>query len=152
MRKMLSILMLSVIVFTLGSCSDDDNENMLWEIVSISDPEFIKVVNETTDKFDSPSQLWVQAGYKSGEVVLRCTNHPIAFSLIGPNDSYTNPEMGFTISKVDDNTLKITFVEDASGKEEATDQIAVTNADRKPVVCNTLLWIYRTFGELSPTE
>lgn len=89
---------------------------MLWEVVSNSDPEFIQVENQSTTKFDSPSTIWVKAGYKEGDLKLKCVNHNIAFSLIGPNDSYTNPDGSFSLSKVDDNTLLIHFERDASGK------------------------------------
>lgn len=139
-----------ILVFAVSGCDDDEAENMVWEVVSNSDPAWIEIVNETTDKFDSPSQLWVKAGYKSGDVVLRCKNHPIDFSSIGPGGSYTNEDMGFTLSEVDTNTLNIHFAENASGASETTDQIAITNADLVPAVCNTFLFIIRSFGELQP--
>lgn len=49
----------------------------------------------------------------------------VAISLPGtvPSDSYTNPDMSFTISKVDNNTLRVHFDEDAAGKPEVTDQV-----------------------------
>ena len=125
---------------------------MLWEVMSNSDLEFIQVDNQSTTKFDTPSTIWGKAGYKEGDLKIKCVNHNIAFSLIGPNDNYTNPDGSFSLSKVDDNTLLIHFDRDASGKEEYTDQITITNSDSKDVVCNTFLFITRTFGELMPTE
>ena len=153
MKKFLYLLLLPIIACISVSCDDDDdNQNMLWEVVSNSDPDMIKVVNQTTTSFDSPSTIWVNAGYKEGDLILKCMNHDINFSLIGPNDSYTNPDVAFTLSKVDAQTLKIHFDCDASGKEESTDQISITNANPKDVVCNTFLFITRSFGELEPTE
>lgn len=151
MKKYLIIALFALLTVAFSGCNDDDeNDNMVWELVSNSDTDMILVSIDNKSDFSSPSNIWVKAGYKSGDIVLRCINHPISWSLVGPNDLYTNPDMGFTISKVDNNTLKVHFDEDASGKPEETDQIAITNSDGKPIVCNTLLWITRSFGELQP--
>lgn len=145
----MALFALSAVAF--NGCNDDDEmDNMVWELVSNSDADMILVSVDTDGSFSSPSNIWVQAGYKSGDIALRCVNHPISWSLVGPNDSYTNPDMGFTISKVDNNTLRVHFDEDASGKPEATDQITITNADDRQIVCNTFLWITRSFGEGLP--
>ncbi len=142
-----------ILAVAVLSCDDDkDNQNMLWEVVSNSDPEMIAVVNQTTIRFDSPSKIWVNAGYKEGDFIIKCVNHDINFSLIGPNDSYINSEGSFSLSKVDAQTLRIHFDQDASGKTEYEDQISITNTNPKDVVCNTFLFITRTFGELQPAE
>lgn len=146
------VLFIALLSFSIAACSDDDKDNMVWDVVSNSNPEGIEVVNNTSKDFESPSVIWVRADYKEGDLVLRCINHSIAFSLIGPNDSYVNPECGFSISKIDDSTLSIHFDRNASGKSECSDQITITNSDQKPVVCNTFLNITRTFGELQPQE
>lgn len=151
MKKYLTIALFALSAVAFNGCNDDDEkDNMVWELVSNSDAEMIVVSVDTDGSFSSPSNIWVQAGYKSGDIALRCVNHPISWSLVGPNDSYTNPDMGFTISKVDNNTLRVHFDEDASGKPEATDQITITNADGRQIVCNTFLWITRSFGERLP--
>lgn len=152
MKKYLILFVLALASSGLYGCSDDDDKNMVWEVVSNTDPDMIDIVIDTPEDFSHMSNIWVLAGYKSGDVLLRCTTHPIAFSLIGPNDSYINPDMGFTLSKYDANTLRIHFEENASGDSEKSDQITITNADQEPVVCNTFLRITRTFGELQPTE
>lgn len=153
MNKYLTIVLLALFAVAFSACSDDDNnENMVWELVSNSDADMIKVSIDTKGDFSSLSNIWVQAGYKSGEVVLRCVNHPVGWSLTGPNESYTNPDMDFTLSMVDANTIRIHFDENASGKKEETDQITITNVDKKPIVCNTFLWITRSFGELQPDK
>lgn len=142
-----------MLAIALSGCSDEDDDNMIWEPVYNSDSGMIEVVIDNNDgDFDSFPNIWVKAGYKSGDVDLRCVNHPINWALIGPNDSYRNPDMNFILSKVNDYTLRIHFEEDASGKPENTDEITITNADQKPIVCNTLLWITRTYGELNPSQ
>ncbi|MDE7145186.1 MAG: hypothetical protein K2O30_03425, partial [Duncaniella sp.] len=153
MKKSLIIALYALFSVALSGCNnDDENDNMVWELVSNSDTDMIVVSVDTDGSFSSPANIWVQAGYKSGDIELRCVNHSISWSLTGPNDSYNNPNMGFTISKVDNNTLRVHFEEDASGKPEETDQITITNADGKTIVCNTFLWITRSFGELSPDK
>lgn len=153
MKKLFYLLILPILAFVAVSCNDDDdNQNMLWEVVSNSDPEMIEVVNQTTTQFDSPSNLWVKAAYKEGDLIVKCVNHDINFTLIGPNDSYINPDGSFSLTKIDARTLRIHFDRDESGKAEYTDQIAITNANPKDIVCNTFLFITRTFGELQPAE
>ncbi len=64
MKKYLYLLLMPILAVAVLSCDDDkDNQNMLWEVVSNSDPEMIAVVNQTTIRFDSPSKIWVNAGY-----------------------------------------------------------------------------------------
>lgn len=150
MNKFLIIALIGFLSSALSGCNnDDENQKMVWELVSNSDTDMVSVAIDTTGDFSSPSNIWIMAGYKSGDVVLRCVNHPINWSLTGPNDSYTNPDMSFTLSKIDDRTLRLHFEENTSGKQEETDQITLTNADSNPIVCNTFLWITRSFGELT---
>lgn len=146
MKKSILFLALSFVAFLLNSC--DDEKDMLWEVVSNSNPELIQIVNESTEDFDRPSAIWVRAGYMvSGDVVLKCVNHSIEL-----NDAYTNPAMGFTLSKLDANTIKIHFEERGSGNHDATDQIAIINSDTKDSVLNTLFWISRIFDETDIAE
>lgn len=153
MKKLLYLFLLPILSFVAVSCNDeDDKQNMLWEVVSNSDPEMIEVVNQTTSKFDSSSNIWVKAGYKEGNLIIKCVNHDITFSFISPNESYINPEGSFSLTKLDAQTLLIHFDMDASGKVAYTDQISITNANKKEVECNTYLFITRTFGEVQPTE
>lgn len=150
MKKYPVIALFTLIALAFSGCNDEEeNGNMVWELVSNSDADMIVVSIDTDDSFSSSANIRVHAGYKSGDIELRCVNHTISRLLAGANDSYTNPDMGFAISMVDNNTLRVHFDENASGKPEETDLITVTNADGKPAVCNTLLWVTRSFGELS---
>lgn len=150
MKKYLNLFISIFFASILAGCNEEDNENMVWELISNSDIEMIEVAIDTPADFKTPSNIWVNAGYKSGDIVLRCKNHPVSFSLDSQFDCYENKEMGFSISKEDDYTLKIHFDMDASGKTEETDQITICNADKKPIVCNTFIWITRSFGEINP--
>lgn len=152
--KIQTLLLIFSIVISLSSCTHDVIEDYMdWDLVSVSDPEDFKVEiqNHTTSNFPNSSAIYVVANYREGDVVLKCTNHDINYTLVGPNDSYTNPEMGFSITSIDRNTLKIHFEQNASGKPEMSDQITITNSGGNSV-CNTFLFINRTFGEINPTE
>ncbi|MDE6453985.1 MAG: cytochrome P460 family protein [Muribaculaceae bacterium] len=152
--KIHSVLLIVYILIAMASCTHDMPEDYMdWELVSVSDAEDIKVVirNRTATDFPNSSIIYIEANYREGDVVLKCSNHDINFTLVGPNDSYTNPEMGFSLTSVDRNTLKIYFNENASGTPEMSDQITITNSNGD-AVCNTFLFIDRTFGEINPTE
>lgn len=152
--KVPSSILIVFISIVLASCTHTMPEDYMdWELVSVSDADDIKVEirNRTTTDFPNSSIIYVAANYKEGDVVLKCSNHDIAWTLVGPNDSYSNPEMGFTLTSVGRNTLKIHFEENASGAPEKSDQITITNSNGD-AVCNTFLFIDRTFGEINPVE
>lgn len=152
--KTLSLLLAFFIVVSLSSCTHEPEEDYMdWDLVSVSDPDDFKVAiqNRTGNYFPNSSVIYLEANYREGDVVLNCTNHHINFTLVGPNDSYTNPEMGVSLTSTDRNTLKIHFEQNASGEPEMSDQITITNADGDGV-CNTFLFINRTFGEINPNE
>lgn len=152
--KFQTVLLIVSILITTVSCTHDMPEDYMdWELVSVSDVEDIKVEirNRTATDFPNSSIIYIEANYREGDVVLKCSNHDINYTLIGPNDSYTNPDMDFSLTSVDLNTLKIHFNENASGTPEMSDQITITNSNGD-AVCNTFLFIDRTFGEINPTE
>lgn len=152
--KIYSLLLILSIVTSLYSCTSESVEDYMdWELVSVSDSDDLKVTiqNRTATSFPNSSVIYIEANYREGDVVLMCSNHDINFTLVGPNDSYTNPEMGFSLTSVNHNTLKIHFEENTLGEPEKSDQITITNSNGDGV-CNTFLFINRTFGEINPTE
>ena len=133
-----------------SACDDKDTDTEIsteWEVVSNSDADCIRVVNHTSDIF-LPKIIYVNAIYKEGEVELRCDNS-IGFTLIGLNDEYKSVDGHFSVSKVDNHTLKIHFERCESGKPEYKEQFMVFNTDNQATF-NTFIYISRTFGELSP--
>lgn len=152
--KIQSLLFIFALILFLSSCKDESAEDYMdWELVSVSDSEDFKVdiQNRTATNFPNSSVIYVAANYREGDVILRCSNHDINYTLIGPNGSYTNSEMGFSLTAVNKNTLKIHFEVNASGITEKSDQITITNSNGD-IICNTFLFVTRTFGELNPTE
>lgn len=152
--KISSLLLIIFLAVSLSSCKDEPGEDYMdWELVSVSDPDDFKVEirNRTAADFPNSSAIYVMANYREGDVVLRCVNHDINDKLVGSDDSYTNREMGFTLTTIGGNTLRIHFDQNASGEHEMSDQITLTNANGDEV-CNTFLFIDRTFGEISQTD
>lgn len=150
MRKLINRLLLFLTVVSVTACDDKDTDTEIsteWEVVSNSDTDCIRVVNHTSDIF-LPKIIYVNAIYKEGEVELRCDNS-IGFTLIGPNDEYKSVDGHFSVSKVDNHTLKIHFERCESGKPEYKEQFTVFNTDNQATF-NTFIYISRTFGELSP--
>ena len=150
MRKLINRLLLFLTVVSVTACDDKDTDTEIsteWEVVSNSDTDCIRVVNHTSDIF-LPKIIYVNAIYKEGEVELRCDNS-IGFTLIGPNDEYKSVDGHFSVSKVDNHTLKIHFERCESGKPEYKEQLMVFNTDNQATF-NTFIYISRTFGELSP--
>ncbi len=150
MRKLINRLLLFLTVVSVTACDDKDTDTEIsteWEVVSNSDADCIRVVNHTSDIF-LPKIIYVNAIYKEGEVELRCDNS-IGFTLIGLNDEYKSVDGHFSVSKVDNHTLKIHFERCESGKPEYKEQFMVFNTDNQATF-NTFIYISRTFGELSP--
>ncbi len=150
MRKLINRLLLFLTVVSVTACDDKDTDTEIsteWEVVSNSDADCIRVVNHTSDIF-LPKIIYVNAIYKEGEVELRCDNS-IGFTLIGPNDEYKSVDGHFSVSKVDNHTLKIHFERCESGEPEYKEQFMVFNTDNQATF-NTFIYISRTFGELSP--
>ena len=150
MRKLINRLLLFLTVVSVTACDDKDTDTEIsteWEVVSNSDADCIRVVNHTSDIF-LPKIIYVNAIYKEGEVELRCDNS-IGFTLIGLNDEYKSVDGHFSVSKVDNHTLKIHFERCESGKPEYKEQFIVFNTDNQATF-NTFIYISRTFGELSP--
>ena len=150
MRKLINRLLLFLTVVSVTACDDKDPDTEIsteWEVVSNSDADCIRVVNHTSDIFH-PKIIYVKAIYKEGEVELRCDNS-IGFTLIGLNDEYKSVDGHFSVSKVDNHTLKIHFERCESGKPEYKEQFMVFNTDNQATF-NTFIYISRTFGELSP--
>lgn len=160
MLNLLYKILFSILITLATSCSDmRSSEDVLspemtltkteWKVKLNSDPEWIHILIENPKNSEYQYNIVAKAGYKSGDVVLCCKNLHIAWTLIAPNDSYYNPDMNFHISRIDNNSLRIHFDENASGKREATDQILVFDLKSEQNAI-TRIQIIRTFGEAQP--
>lgn len=106
MKKLLFLATVLFTVLSFTSCKEDEPIPMAWEF-SNYDRDAISAVYAP----DFVNQVTIAAapGY-SGEITLKCTNYPqIMLNANTEEGSFKSAEGGFTVTKIDNNTLKITF-------------------------------------------
>lgn len=126
MKKLLFIATVLFTVLSLSSCKEDDPVPMTWEF-SNYDREAVSAVYAP----DFVNQVSIAAPPEySGDITLKCTNYPqITLNTNNADGTFKNAKAGFTVIKVDNNTLKITFEPiPATGEKEIYD---VVSADGK---------------------
>ena len=142
-NKLIIPFIVACILFTGCDTDDDSPKRMIWTAVNES-PEDIRLDNSVGN--DGITQVSIDVNYKGGALVLTCENieklNPIR------NDSYVW-DFGWGVVAVSGRTMLCHFPVDASGREEASEQITVS-ANAGGVVLNTVITITRTFGELMP--
>ena len=106
MKKLLFIVTVLFTVLSFSSCKEDDIAPMIWEF-SNYDREKISAVYAP----DFANQVAIAAPPEySGDIILKCTNYPqITLNVNYADGTFKSIEAGFTVIKIDDNTLKITF-------------------------------------------
>ena len=106
MKKLLFIATVLFTVLSFSSCKEDDPVPMIWEF-SDYDREAVSAVYAP----DFVNQVAIAAPPEySGDITLKCTNYRqlsiISDYVTGTSD---NVEVGYTVSKIDDTTIKVTF-------------------------------------------
>ena len=106
MKKLLCIVTVLFTVLSFTSCKEDDPVPMIWEF-SNYDREAVSAVYAP----DFVNQVAIAAPPEySGDITLKCTNYRqlsiISDYVTGTSD---NVEVGYTVSKIDDTTIKVTF-------------------------------------------
>ena len=126
MKKLLFIATVLFTVLSFSSCKEDDPVPMIWEF-SNYDREAVSAVYAP----DFVNQVAIAAPPEyRGDIILKCTNYPqITLNANNADGAFKSAEAGFTVIKVDGNTLKITFEPiPATGEKEIYD---VVSADGK---------------------
>ena len=106
MKKLLFIVTVLFTVLSFSSCKEDDPAPMIWEF-SNYDRETVSAVY--APDFVNQVQIVASPDYQ-GDISLKCTNYR-QLSII-PNlatGTYDNAEAGYSVSKIDDTTIKVTF-------------------------------------------
>ena len=106
MKKLLFLATVLFTVLSFTSCKEDEPIPMAWEF-SNYDRNAVSAVYAP----DFVNQVTIAAAPEySGEITLKCTNYPqIMLNANTGEGSFKSVEGGFTIAKIDNNTLKITF-------------------------------------------
>lgn len=106
MKKFLFIAIVLLPVLSFVSCREDNQVPMIWEF-SNYDCEAVSAVYSP----DYVYQVAIAAPPEySGDITLKCTNYPqITLNANNADGAFKSVEAGFTVIKIDDNTLKVKF-------------------------------------------
>lgn len=130
MKKLLFIATVLFTVLSFSSCKEDDPVPMIWEF-SDYDREAVSAVYAP----DFVNQVAIAAPPEySGDITLKCTNFPTVTFLSWDTDNMiVNKECGFTITKVNANTVKVAFtpVTLPADKNEISEFVAITGTNGK---------------------
>lgn len=106
MKKLLFLFTVLFTVLSFTACKEDEPIPMVWEfsnydrdsVSAVYAPDFVNQVTIAT-----PPEY-------NGEITLKCTNFPqIMLNANTEEGSFKSFKGGFTVTKIDNNTLKITF-------------------------------------------
>lgn len=114
MNRIFLIAAVILSALSFASCSDDAPAQLIWvfsnydnkEITAVYAPDYVNQV-----------QVVAKPDY-SGDITLKCTNYTsLSFKANNADGSFKSASTGCTVTKVNDNTLKISFtpIEEAEG-------------------------------------
>lgn len=129
MKKLLFIATVLLTVLSFSSCKEDDPVPMIWEF-SNYDREAVSAVYAP----DFVNQVSIAAPPEySGDITLKCTNYPqITLNANNADGTFKSAKAGFTVIKVDNNTLKITFEPiEATGEKDIYDVVSADGRNGK---------------------
>lgn len=131
--KVLKIILVAIIaILAFSSCKDDEQATpMIWEF-SDYDTEEISAVYVPNHYYDV--QIKAKPDY-TGEITLKCTNFQTVtiLSWMDVDDVIVNKECGFTITRVNANTVKIAFtpITFSDGKKEVSELVSLMGTNEK---------------------
>ncbi len=106
MKKLLLIATVLFTVLSFSSCKEDTPVPMIWEFSNYDNKEITAVY---APDYVNQVQI-VSAPDYQGDISLKCTNYRqlsiISDFVTGTSD---NAEVGYSVSKIDDTTIKVTF-------------------------------------------
>lgn len=112
-----------------ASCSDDAPSQLIWEFSNYDNKEITAVY---APDYVNQVQVVAKPDY-SGDITLKCTNYTsLSFKANNADGSFKSETIGCIVTKVNDNTLKISFsqIEDA-GTEGVYDTFIVEGISGK---------------------
>lgn len=114
MNRIFLIAAVILSALSYASCSDDAPSQLIWEFSNYDNKEITAVYAP-----DYVNQVQVEAKPDySGDITLKCTNYTsLSFKANNADGSFKSASTGCTVTKVNDNTLKISFtpIEEAEG-------------------------------------
>ncbi len=143
-----ALFLCSLLLISLSSCNDEpENEKipeMEWVAVSNTSPESIKVSYISPDPgCGIPKIFYIYALGKGGDVTVRCTNYENLYFTTTASNEYADENLAFTLSKVDDNTVRFHFNEFISEKEALNGDLYI-NSEYEGKNVRTCFSIFRS--------
>lgn len=103
------ILLIAAVIFSalsFASCSEDAPAQLIWEFSNYNNKEITAVY---APDYVNQVQVVAKPDY-SGDITLKCTNYTsLSFKGNNADGSFNCVSTGCTVTKVNDNTLKISF-------------------------------------------
>ena len=103
------ILLIAAVIFSalsFASCSDDAPSQLIWEF---SNYDSKKITAVYAPDYINQVQVVASPDY-TGEITLKCTNYTsLSFKSNNADGSFKCVSTGCTVTKVNDNTLRISF-------------------------------------------
>lgn len=131
MKVLQFILTAMIAVLSFTSCKEDEPATpMIWEFSDYDTKEISAVY---APDFYNQVQIKAKSDY-TGEITLKCTNFPtVTFLSWDADNMIVNKECGFTITKVNANTVKVAFtpVTLPADKNEISEFVAITGTNGK---------------------
>ncbi|MDO4319455.1 MAG: hypothetical protein Q4C34_02655 [Bacteroidales bacterium] len=115
MNRILLIAAVIISALSFASCSDDAPSQLIWEFANYDNKEITAVY---APDYVNQVQIVAKPDY-SGNITLKCTNYTsLSFKANNADGSFKSISTGCTVTKVNDNTLKISFspIEDAGAE------------------------------------
>ena len=114
MNRIFLIAAVILSALSYASCSDDAPSQLIWEFSNYDNKEITAVY---APDYVNQVQVVAKPDY-SGDITLKCTNYTsLSFNANNADGSFKSASTGCTVTKVNDNTLKISFtpIEEAEG-------------------------------------
>lgn len=106
MNRIIFIAAVILSALSFASCSDDASAQLIWEFSNYDNTEITAVY---APDYVNQVQVVAKPDY-SGDITLQCTNYTsLSFRGNNTDGSFKSASTGCTVTKVNDNTLKISF-------------------------------------------
>lgn len=106
MNRIFFIAAVILSALSFASCSEDAPAQLIWEFSNYDNKEITAVY---APDYVNQVQVVAKPDY-SGDITLKCTNYTsLSFNANNADGSFKSASTGCTVTKVNDNTLKISF-------------------------------------------
>ncbi|MGN1246665.1 MAG: hypothetical protein ACI4UN_08515 [Muribaculaceae bacterium] len=143
MRKFLLVASVMLAMLAATSCDDGDEPTpMTWEF---SDYDVEQISAVYAPDYYAQVQINAKPGC-TGEITLKCTNFPVISFMTWDSDRVlVNDECGFSVTQVNDNTIRLTFtaVKATSGSDKVIEAYVGINGKSNGETAATNLRITR---------